>query len=375
MRPYLRLVLRPTLVTALAILALVEIVFLAEQFTGLLNTVVSTGGTWLDLVLLLSWEMPGILDLALPAALLVGVNAAVGRARRDGELVVVAAAGAPVRGLVAGVAVVGLVGGVLSFLMAGIITPASSYAQRVAVHSLTVQSIGNQISSPGESGTTFVANGVDFVATGAEGGPPSLMVRREAGSTPWRYAFAGDWEVLGPDPEGDATFRLGQVTAFGDLPRLRGEEAEARLNRMAAGTVNVGFAMVDVLPVLDQDRRSDERTVLPLLGAMFRGVEDTTGDTRRVAQVWARALLVPAAALIALLAVWGGTQRRIRAASLPLALVSLVLFDLVCRAALGAAGSGLTLSGMAAAIALGAIGVPLIGLAFAGEALIRPGRE
>lgn len=375
MRPYFRLTLRPILATSAVILALVEIVFLSEQFTGLMESVVKSGGSALDLVKLLLWEVPAILDLALPAALLVGVHSAVGRARREGELVVLTAAGAPVRGLVLGVLMIGLAGGALSFAIAGVVAPAASYAQRVSLHALTVRHIQQRISQPGESGMTFAAREVDFVATGAEGEPPSLMVRRPPDSRPWRYAFAGDWEVTGPDAEERGNFRLGQVTAIGDLPPLGGTEAELRLNRMAAGSVDVGFEMDDILPVLDRTPREDERPLVPGLQTLMAGMalEEVT-DPARVARIWARALLVPAAALLALLAVWGGTVRGVRAAALPLALVALVLCDLVTRAWLGGtvAGAGLWLACGAVFVLL--VILPLAALRVAGEALIRPGR-
>ena len=97
-------------------------------------------------------------------------------------------------------------------------------------------------------------------------------------------------------------------------------------------------------------------------------------DPARVARIWARALLVPAAALLALLAVWGGTVRGVRAAALPLALVALVLCDLVTRAWLGGtvAGAGLGLACGAVFVLL--VILPLAALRVAGEALIRPGR-
>ncbi|MGR3321693.1 MAG: LptF/LptG family permease [Pseudooceanicola sp.] len=375
MRPYLRLFLRPMLVISISILALIEVIFLAEEFTGLMEQVVSRGGSAFDLLRLLIWQSPEILDLALPAALLVGVYSAVGRARRDGELVVLAATGAPVRGLVAGALLVGLAGGVLSFAISGLAAPAANYAQRVALYQMTVEHVANQIAAPGESGTTFSTNDVDFVATGATDHPPALLVRREVDAQPWRYAFAGDWEVTGPDEEGRGTFRLGQVSAFGDLPALNGETAEAGLNRLAAGKVSVGFDMDDILPALDRSRRENERPVIPFFRAYVAGDEvGMATDPRRVAMIWARALLVPGAVLIALMAVWGGTIHYVRSAALPLALVTLVLCDLVVRAWLGGlvAGPGLVLACIA--VAAGLLGLPLLALARAGEALIRPGR-
>lgn len=376
MRPYFRLTLRPILATSLIILALVEIVFLSEQFTGLMDRVLKTGGSGLDLLRLLLWEVPGILDLALPVALLVGVQSAVGRARTQGELVVLTAAGAPVGGLVRGVLLVGLLGGLLSFAIAGIIAPAASYAQRVALHALTVQHIRARISEPGESGSTFRAQGVDFVATGTDDASPSLMVRRPPDARPWRFAFAGEWEVTGPDEDGDrGNFRLGQVTAFGDLPRLDGEMTEAQMNRMAAGSVDVGFDMDDILPVLDRTPRENERPVVPALQALMAGeVLDEATNPERIARIWARALLVPTAALLALMAVWGGSVRGVRAAALPLALLALVACDLVTRAWLVGIAAGPSLWAASGVVTLVLLGLPLAALWRAGEALVRPGR-
>ncbi|WP_375686991.1 LptF/LptG family permease [Pseudooceanicola sp. LIPI14-2-Ac024] len=375
MRPYFRLVLRPILTTALVILALVEIVFLAEQFTGLMDKVVKTGGDALDLIRLLAWEVPEILDLSLPVALLVGVHSAVGAARRNGELVVLSAAGAPSRGLVLGVLLVGLLAGALSFVIAGIVAPAANYAQRVALHQLTAQHVADRVSAPGESGSHFTTNGMDFVATGKPGQPPSLMVRREAGAVPWRFAFAGDWEVTGPDENGDGNFRLGEVTAFGDLPGLDGEGSEARLNRLAAGSVNVGFNMGDILPALDREPRENERPIIPALQAWLAGDDlETVTNPVRIALIWARALLVPVAALTALVAVWGGTIKTVRAAALPLALVGMVLCDLVVRAVIGGIPVGAPLWAACVALPFVLIGLPLVALFKAGEALIRPGR-
>ncbi|MDF1856026.1 LptF/LptG family permease [Pseudooceanicola sp.] len=375
MRPYLRLVLGPTLTVTLSILALVEIVFLAEEFTGLLETIVSTGGSAFDLIRLLSWKIPEILDLALPIAILVGVHTAVGRSRRDGELVVLSAAGAPSWGLVSGFLLVGLLGACLSFAISGFIAPASSFAQRLALHEMTVSHIAEQISAPGESGTTLVTNGTDFVATGTPDGPPSLMVRRPPGSKPWRYAFAGDWEVLGPDVEGNGTFRLGQVSAFGDLERLDGKTAEAQLNRMAAGSVKVGFSMEDVLPVLDNVPRRQERPVLPLtLGIFSFAAVNTAIDPQRLALTIGRSMLVPAAVLLALMAVCGGTVPGVRAAAFPMALIGLVLTDLVARAWLGGFSTPRALTLATLFVAVAAVAVPISALRLAGEALIRPGR-
>ncbi len=144
---------------------------------------------------------------------------------------------------------------------------------------------------------------------------------------------------------------------------------------MAAGRVQVGFEMQDVLPALDRNPRANELPVLPLIKFLAIGgaIEDAI-DPRRVALAWARALLVPAAALLALMAVWGGTVRQVRAAALPFALVGLVLTDLIARAWLSgiAPGPGLFLACGVVGVAM--IGGPVFALVAAGESLIRPGR-
>ena len=74
------------------------------------------------------------------------------------------------------------------------------------------------------------------------------------------------------------------------------------------------------------------------------------------------------------MAVWGGTVRTVRAAALPLALIGLVGCDLVTRAWLGGLSAGPTLWAVTAGLTLLLPGLPLLALARAGEALIRPGR-
>lgn len=382
--PMTRLLAGRTFWMLVGLLALIEAVFVAEIFTGLLSEVIRNGGSAVDVAVLLLLEAPEIVDFALPIVLLIGLYFAINAARRDNELVVCAAAGVPWTRLPVFAFWAGVIAFAVSLLFAGVLTPLGKYTQRLALYQLEARAVIAQLTDPGPRSALHEIRGRTIIATlsddpKAERG--NLFIYHPESAGGWRVSQADDWSVEGPDDDDGYSVRL---KAFRDyagsiVPDGGADPEQDRLRQtLDFATIDVrnlsmDFRVEQVMRAIDTARREGERMV-------FAGAADTAQAVRldrRTGEILARALLCIVAALVAVAAAaWSATPAG-RFAALPVALFAVLTGDIVGRALLGgAAAQGLAAFLAMAAICTGiGIGLPLIYVLRRGELVIAPGRD
>lgn len=121
------------------LLLLIEGVFLAEKFNGILENAILARMSSSQIVLVLGYTAPEIFNLALPAALLIAIYRTVVRLRENRELLVVVSAGVGVRPLVALLISMAIPAQFLSLLVSGYINPNAQFTQRSIVFQATYE--------------------------------------------------------------------------------------------------------------------------------------------------------------------------------------------------------------------------------------------
>ena len=117
----------------LAIMTLVEAIFLAERFPMVFRDVLQNHADLLDTSLIFALTSPQIFDLALALAIVIAVYWTTLRMRESRELLVLSSAGLGPRQLTALPLVIAVVAQLVSLTVSGMIDPASRYAQRVVL--------------------------------------------------------------------------------------------------------------------------------------------------------------------------------------------------------------------------------------------------
>ena len=118
-------------ITVLAVMALIEAIFLAERFTIIFRDAAQKDTNLFDIFLLLGLTSTEIFDLALAVAVLIAVYATALRMRENRELLALFAAGAGPFQVAAFTLVLAFVAQLSSLAVSGLLDPASRYAQRV----------------------------------------------------------------------------------------------------------------------------------------------------------------------------------------------------------------------------------------------------
>lgn len=351
------------------ILALIVGIFIAESFTGLMGAVLHYGGRAQDLVLVLLLGVPEIIDLALPLAILVGMHIAVADTRDESAWVVAASAGVAPGQITAFVGLIGALGFGVSVLASGWLVPVSNYAQRIAMAQLQVNYTLRRITGPIDPGEVLHVLDHSFVVRDNLGRAELLILTRshDGGFT---FARVDDWQVVqAPSFLRDDRYelRLGQVEM-----RTAEPGADDWTRSFNLGSATFSFGIDDVLPGINRERGAAERT----LGALLPRVADSAAAPElqgRLAELLARALLVPAAAMLGLATTLLGGPAGGRLLGLPLALGIVLSTDLSLRPLLVAAAVDAGVLGAAvSALAIVMLLPPLLLLLRADERLIRP---
>lgn len=360
-QPVRRILGWPILWRLLLIIAVVQAIFLAEEFTGLLQTALRLDGPASVIGKMLIFRMPEIFDLALVFGLLIAVYFAVGEARNSGELVVLATAGIPWWRVVTLVLAIGFGGGFLSLINAGYVLPLSNFAERVTIAELRKDYVLNRIQSPGETTAKQTIQDVTFIAT-----PPSeidpnrngnLFVYQPDIGGFWRAATSRNWRVIDGD-DGNHTVKLDQLVTH-EVPLTGG----SFMNRYAVSTADFSFNMSDVAPDVDRNRGDAEK----LLSLERK-------QSQRIADVATRALMVPLAGLLALAALIAGRTALTRLVALPLAAVLTLVLDVASNAMVdGWVGTLPVALTILLALSL-YLAPPLLYLGWHKEALMKPER-
>ncbi|MDJ0824366.1 MAG: LptF/LptG family permease [Rhodobacter sp.] len=384
-----RLLRRRTMRTVWGILLLVEVIFLSDTFTSVMERAVSNGGNALDVALLLLYRSPQMIDFALPLALMLGVYFAITAARDDSELIICASAGVRWQRIPVYALWVGFLGFVASLLLSGFVIPMSFFAMRLTMQDLQARYVVEQLTTPGPSSAIRQFEGRTIIATpssdpDAERG--HVFVYNPEANGAWRVSQADDWTVVGPNA--DDGYQI-QLEGFRDYiadrsaPEIGQEPADGGRATLDFATINVrnvtlDFEVSQVVEAADEARRGHELYLYQIgLGLpLALGDAAAAEPTRRFGEMLARALLCPVAALIAVAgASWAGTRPG-RYLALPAAAVAVLVADILGRAALGDAAAlgaqGFWLS-TAATFAVGLL-VPLAYILIRGEAMITPNR-
>lgn len=392
--PMVRLLRRRTMRTVYGILLLVEVIFLSDTFTSVMEGALSNGGSALDVLLLLSYRSPQMIDFALPLALMLGLYFAITAARDENELVICAGAGVRWTRIPVYALWVGALGFVASLLLSGFLIPLSKFAQRLTMHELQARYVVEQLTEPGPNNTIRQFDGRTVIATPSsdpDANHGNLFVYNPDGRGNWRASQADDWEVIGPDENRGYQLRLegfrDYTGASGRPEDAAGDIASAAATggptmdfaRLNVRTVTLDFELSQVVNATDAARRSQERLLFEIgLGLPLAiGGESVAEPSRQFGEMLARALLCPIAALIAVAgAAWSGTRSG-RYIALPVSAVAVLVSDILARATLGDAAqlgaAGFWLS--AAAVAAAGLLLPLGYLRLRGEKMIVPSRS
>jgi len=355
--PVTRVLLRPTLLKLLGVLTLIEAVFLAETFEGLMNEVLRYGGSFKGLAWLLALNAPEIAALALALAMLIALFFALSDARERGELIILAASGIGWQRVVGFALAISLLGGAAAWAISGQLVPRAHHAQRLAVTALQADHIRAQILGDAPRSALQGSGSLTFVTPDPDAAHPPLFVYQETGAGQWRAGLSPDWTIEGPDSKGRHALIMRSLSGYSGSLTETGPRADAIRTRAA----EFSFAMDSILPAVDRARQAGESPVALLSPA----------DPAPRAALLARALLVPLAALLALAALVAG-RGLARFIALPLAVLIVMAVDVAGRAILPALP--LPFVALAALAALAYLAPPLALLAHTGERLMIPER-
>lgn len=388
--PISRLLGKRTLRTVLGLLVLIEAIFMAESFTTLMETVVRNGGSVWDLALLLSLKTPEVIDFALPLALLIGIYFAIIGAREDNELIVCAGFGVSWTAIPRFALLLGLVGFFASVLVAGYLTPAAKYTQRIATHYLESKRIIAEITDPSPKNTIRQIDGRTIIATPpdtetAERG--NLLIFEPDRGDGWRVSQADDWTVQ----EGEDGAYVIVLKSFRDYAGRSADQADEtagdtdgslrrqlQMMRMTVNNLSLDFELEGLIKAVDLARSDSERVLIgaAVLRQMFVTQPDAAPLDRRFGEMIGRALLCPFAALMAVAAAAFSGKAWGRFLALPGAVILVMSADIAARTILGDATAGGVAAfwGTSGGMALALFALPMVYILKRRETMIAPER-
>jgi len=361
--PIVRVLGKPLFLRLLLLLLVIEAIFLAESFTTLMEHALRYDGTARDVLHLLSFKTPEILDLALAISLLIATYFATQDARNRGELVILATAGIHWGRVIAFVLLLGTFGGFLSFLNAGLVLPMTKFGERLALAELQKDYVLSRINTTSDQTALQTIRDTTFIATPAQNASQSrgqLFVFQPNQNGNWRVAQSQDWQVTDPAPADTHTITL-QTLSVLEAPYP--SDQTKPLNRFKTTQANFAFQMADALPAHDTTRTAAEQLL-----------DLNANAPTQLTRVVTRALMVPMAGLLALAALLAGGAGPWRHAALPLAALLMMSTDVASRALLAEWSNTVpTLAPLLLALIF-YLGPPLAYLLWRGEALMTPYR-
>lgn len=349
---------------ALAVIILIEAIFLAEHFTWVFRDAVRHEADLSGIALVLACTSTEIFDLALAIAILMAAYVALLRMRENRELLVLFASGLGPYQLGVLVLIVALAGQVIGTVGSGIADPLSRYAQRSILFSSELRSLKKGVAkNEFYYFPSYVAYAMDHVSGGAP--PPggvavidastdsrpksdrTLFVYQQIGPHTSRVVTAAQARLDGPDRSGKIVLNLNDFTShtFADANPMAGEGgAPARDVLKAAEPLKDGppvsmkvrdmsqLMMVDqLLPFTARGSNTAEQTIFEQLFVPDYQTRDSrAAQMRLLAERFSRSLLSFLAPLIALLGV-GLTNRLTNWFALPLSCVVLMSVNLFCE--------------------------------------------
>ena len=389
LRLILRLVGLRALWYFLGIMALVEAIYTAEEFTTLMEFIVANGGSVTDTLILAALRTPEVVDFALPIAILISLYYAITNARENNELLVCAAAGVSWTRIPRFAVLVGIIGFAISLIFAGLITPAANYAFRITSSLLEGKYVIQEVTATGVRNTIRTFEDHTFIATPSDDPKASrgnLFILQEDTGDGWRVSQAEDWSVVGPRDDGSHALRLlryrdyiGRTPAQQAAYDAETEAVQSTLESAKWNVQNISFVvrLEELVKPVDRHARPHEVLLAPWFqGARADFITNWHAFDRRIGEATGRALGCVFAALLAVAAAaWSGSRIG-RYGAVPVAVALILGGDTVFRTILAeAAQTDIRSFFWSFAIVLaGALLVPLAYIGWRREAIITPRR-
>lgn len=351
---------------ALAVIVLIEAIFLAEHFTWLFKDAVRHEADLFGISLILMFTSTEIFDLALAIAILMAVYATLLRMRENREMLVLFASGLGPYQLSALILVVALAGQMVSILGSGLVDPLARYTQRSILFSSELRSLKKGVAM-GEFYyfPSYVAYAMDHVKDGAP--PPSapgtapvidasgprpdrsLFVYQQIAPQTSRVVTAGQARLDGPDRSGRIVLNLNDFTSHtfaDDNPMTTANGAAPRTDPLKCPNcldelknvprINMKVRDMSQLMMVDQLLPFGSRGSVAVEQTLFEQLfvpDHSTAQARAVqmrllAERFSRSLLAFLAPLVALLGV-ALTTRLTNWFALPLSCLALMSVNLI----------------------------------------------
>jgi lipopolysaccharide export system permease protein len=359
---------------ALAVVILIEAIFLAEHFTWVFRDAVRHEADLSGIALVLACTSTEIFDLALAIAILMAAYVTLLRMRENREMLVLFASGLGPYQLGALVLIVALAGQVISVTESGLIDPMSRYAQRSILFSSELRSLKKGVA---KNEFYYFPSYIAYAMERVQGGAPpplppgqvsvidasatassapaqakdrTLFVYQQIGPQTSRIVTAAQARLDGPDLSGRVVLNLSDFTShtFADAHPLASEDDKP--HALSTKCFNCPDSFTDTPPismkVRDMSQLMMVDQLLPFTARASNIEEQTvfeqlfvpdyeTGDSRAaqmrlLAERFSRSLLSFLAPLIALLGV-SLTNRMTNWFALPLSCLLLMSVNLLCE--------------------------------------------
>ena len=351
---------------SLAVVVLIEAIFLAEHFTWVFRDAVRHEADLGGIVVILGLTSTEIFDLALAIAVLMASYATLLRMRENREMLVLFASGLGPVQLSALILAVALAGQVVCAIGSGIVDPLSRYAQRGILFSSELRSLKKGVAK-GEFYyfPSYVAYAVDHVQGGAS--PPAapgatqvidarpqpknhdrtLFIYQQIAPHTSRVVTAAQARLDGPDRKGRIVLNLNDFTShtFADAHPLATESGQPPHTAPICKTcldefkdiprVTMKVRDMSQLMMVDQLLPFNSRGSIPEEQTIFEQLfipddANRAAQMKMLAERFSRSLLTFLAPLVALLAV-AGTTRLTNWFALPFACMGLMSVNLGCE--------------------------------------------
>ena len=359
---------------ALAVIILIEAIFLAEHFTWVFRDAVRHEADLSGIALVLACTSTEIFDLALAVALLMAAYLTLLRMRESRELLVLFASGLGPYQLGTLILIVALAGQVVGTIGSGLVDPLSRYAQRSILFSSELRSLKKGVAkNEFYYFPSYVAYAMDHVVGGAA--PPrapgdvavidartdakpgarpapgkdrTLFVYQQIGPHTSRVVTAAQARLDGPDRSGKIVLNLNDFTShtFADAHPMASENGATHA-RPCPECADLGkngppvsmkvrdmsqLMMVDqLLPFTARSNNVAEQTIFEQLFVPDYQTKDArAAQMQLLAERFSRSLLAFLAPLMALLGV-ALTNRLTNWFALPLSCLALMAVNLLCE--------------------------------------------
>ncbi len=358
---------------AVAVIILIEAIFLAEHFTWVFRDAVRHEADLSGIGLILACTSTEIFDLALAVALLMAGYLTLLRMRESRELLVLFGSGLGPHQLGALIAILSLAGLVLGLFGSGVADPLSRYAQRSILFSSELRSLKKGVAkNEFYYFPSYVAYAMDHVVDGAP--PPrkpgevavidagantkpathdrTLFIYQQTGPVTSRVVTAAQARLDGPDRSGRIVLNLNDFTShtFDDphpaptddgqtrpvpcknCTQILKESAPADMPPVSMKVRDMSqLMMVDqLLPFTARSSNVVEQTIFEQLFAGTQTGTDRAAQMKLLAERFSRSLLSFLAPLMALLGV-AMTNRLTNWFALPLSCLLLMTVNLLCQ--------------------------------------------